>query len=156
MQKGKIMGTDDKLKIAVEHIEYEHDMLVFTAAMLVKASEDPDQSLTNVLLESFSTHAANLYEFLYRDTKKHPDDISVYDYQIEISDYKKNRSPEGILREIPGKRNKQIAHLTFARNNYDDETKKWNFGEICRLLNNSYNAFTSSLSESQKEWFKKS
>lgn len=147
------MISDEILKKSVEHIQYEYDMLKFTYFMLAEVSKAPDQMIVNVLLESFSIHAANLFEFLYHEKKTHPDDISIFDYQIDKNKYYQARASEDILEEIPGKRNKQIAHLTYTRNNYDIATKGWKLTEIYNALEKSYKAFIDSLPVDKRKWF---
>jgi hypothetical protein len=150
---------ENKLKKAVEHINYEIEMFRLAAKGLPRAT---DQIMINFLLESFAIHAYNLFYFFYHGenekfrgqiNKRKPTDIIAEDYINNNKYFRNNRCPKKDLRIIVGKRNKQIAHLTYNRIYRNKKTKPWKFQEISDRMEKTISAFLDSLSDDRKMWF---
>jgi hypothetical protein len=131
--------SDDELReYAEQHLKYEVDMLIYSACILSTITEHRQRSLlswtiNNGLLDSFAIHARSLVDFLYSRSimKDQSTDIIIEDY-IDSEVVNKNRLPIPIrLEEVLNKANKQVAHLTLQRIDYERaDKKKWNFVDI--------------------------
>lgn len=130
--------TDDELKsYAEEHLQYEYDMLIYSAGILAFLAADRHKGLlpwtiNNGLLNTFAVHARNLIDFLYARPRKkdQPTDIIIEDY-VDVSALSKallKISP--LLEEALNKANKQVAHLTRERITFEKVGKEWKFIEI--------------------------
>jgi hypothetical protein len=135
--------TDDQLKAyAEEHLQYEYEMLIWSAAILIPLVHYKDEghlpwAFNNGLLNTFAIHARNLICFIYSSSccSVFPTDIVLEDY-VEPSIIKEHRPPiSGVLQEVITKANKQVAHLTLERIEYEQGGKRWNFGEIAIQIN---------------------
>ena len=69
--------TNYTLKKATEHIFYEAWMFYQTLTFLTKSRK---QIEINILLDAFSIHTRNLFDFFYPKKHAKDDDILVYDY----------------------------------------------------------------------------
>ena len=118
--------NEAKLKRAVEHITYEIDMFRYAVKNL-SSGDNHDNLLRNVLIESFVVHAYNLFKFFYlsKKDKTKATDIIVGHYINNQKNFNKNRSSKNVLEGIVGKRNKQLAHLTYSRIYRNKKTKPW-------------------------------
>lgn len=141
--------TNYTLKKASEHVFYEIWML-YNAAMILKTTTD--QLSKNILLESFAIHARNSFDFFY--PKKHfaSSDILVTDYLINKKNYNRQKTKKKILKYLVRKADKQIAHLTYTRNKYNQKTKGWYFKDISDKFKPTVTAFFNNLSENRKKW----
>lgn len=128
----------------MEHLYYEIWMLFEVTALLEKMI--PITSLQNALLESFGIHAAILVEFFY-DKGSHPDTARASDFFENTSDWQKLiPSYQPYFDPIRGRRNKELAHLSYDRLKVSLGDKPWNFGEISRQLSiNSWNILIENL-----------
>jgi len=111
-----------------------------------------DQFEKNVLIESFAIHSRNLFDFFY--TKGRKDDIAASDYIINKQIFKQTRTKKRILDNLTRKTNKQVAHLTYSRNNYNNINKGWYVMQITNNMNSTILAFLNCLEIKEKEWFK--
>ena len=146
------MTPDDaKKKKAVEHIVYE--IMMFNGTSIKLDSGIQDQFEINTLLESFAIHSRNLFDFFYTK-KKYEDDMSADDFIIKKKEFKLRRTKKRVLANLTNKANKQIAHLTYSRNNYNPSTKGWNVSTITKNMHNTIVSFLSCLEPRKKEWFK--
>ena len=130
---------------AEEHIQYEIDMLTWTASILAFLSAKPNNAglpvtVANGLLNSFALHARNLTNFLYSRTRAndHPTDIILEDYvdpQL-ISGHLPPITP--LLEEALTKASKQAAHLSMDRmTEYEQKGKVWSFIPISKDILNA-------------------
>jgi len=157
---------DEKTKKrAVKHILYEMGMLHSTYQHLKNLSPATEDEILekNAITESFLIHAYNLFRFYYQGKNewrknkqtgilvKHPrkdTDIIAEDYITDKKGYKQNRTPKRYLKNLPKKRNKQIAHLTYDR----IKMGKWD-QKIFKKLEKTQNAFFAALPPEKKKWF---
>jgi len=138
------------LKKSSEHIYYEAWMLFEVMRLLLTSK---DQLFVNILLESFSIHSRNLFDFLYPKSKSKNDDILVYDYIQFKKLYNINKTKKKELNFIIRKANKQVAHLTYSRNKFGTKNKPWPFVSIGNKMRKSLIAFYDALPEKYKQWY---
>lgn len=137
------------LKKASEHIYYEVWMFYETIELLVYVQ---NQTLANIYLDAFAIHCRNLLDFLYPKTRVRVDDIIVSDYISNPSLYRRSKTSKKDLRFTIRKTDKQVAHLTFARNRYNDKSKKWPIISIGEKFHKTLSAFYDALPENRKQW----
>lgn len=134
--------SDSELKqYADEHIQYEIDMLIWSTGILAflaakKAEGYLPWAINNGLLNTYSLHARNLINFLYSRSKgtDYPTDIILEDYVH--ADAISNSLPEITphLEEALTKANKQAAHLSTNRIQYEQSGKEWLFIELSKQI----------------------
>ena len=143
------LGDDQLTDYSNHHLKYELDMLIWTTGIMrtlgAECKKNPiTWSLNNSLLNSYSMHARNLIDFLYlrsfgrdRDT-----DIIVQDFIDQ--DLLKGKLPaiSPILKEAKIKADKQVAHLTTNRVEYEKKGKEWKFVEIAIEIYNRFSAIS--------------
>ncbi len=136
--KPPISLNDDQLKeYSNHHLKYEIDMLIWTTGILstlgaVKKQSPIPLTINNAIMNSYSMHARNLIDFLYlrslgRDRKT---DIIVEDFIDQDVLIGKLPDISPILEEAIVKADKQVAHLTTNRIEYEESGKEWRFVEI--------------------------
>lgn len=140
-----------KIEKGASHIVYE--IMMFNGTAIKLSSGITDQFEINIALESFVVHSRNLFDFFYSE-KKYPDDISVYDYLKRKKDFNKEKSKKRNLENLTNKANKQVAHLTYSRNNYNKINKGWLINKIVDNMNITITAFLKNLNSEEKKWFK--
>jgi len=146
--RGKI--TQYTLKKSAEHILYEVWMFYQTLILLKTAKR---QIEINILLDAYAVHARNLFDFFYPDKKNRPDDMIIYDFIDRAIIFNRNKTSKKDLLFIRKKANKQVAHLTYARNRYSLKTNKiWPFVDIGRKMYQTLNAFYTSLPRPYLKW----
>jgi hypothetical protein len=121
--------TEVVLRAASDHLFYEIWMLkTLTQAMASGiAGEGP---MSNALLESFTIHTRALLDFLYADKPK-PDDVIAEDYFVSPKKWASIRLEKTeILKTVHRRVGKEIAHLTYSRQEVDPEMKQWPFVQI--------------------------
>lgn len=95
-------------------------MLVSTAALLPRHQDD--LVLKNALLESFAIHLRALTDFFFPPSSSKPDDVLATDflsalpYSVELP---------ATLEASRGRVHKEVAHLTYGRQEVAEEAKKW-------------------------------
>lgn len=132
--------TDDELKAyADEHLQYEVDMLIWSAGVLAFLTAYRDKgylpwAINNGLLNTFAVHARNLIDFLYSRSrgKDLATDIVIEDYVDESTVAKALPAISPLLEEVLTKANKQAAHLTRERIEYEKGGKEWKFIEVVK------------------------
>jgi len=141
-------------KRAAKHLIYEIEMFAFAWKKLNEKNIDP---LTkNSMIESFLVHTSNLFHFFYLGESKRigmrRDDMIAEDYLPKgkggRAKFRKNRTPKRYLNSIQKKRNKQLAHLTYARL----KMRGWD-AKIPKKLEKTVNAFFAALSPETLKWF---
>jgi hypothetical protein len=121
--------TEEQLQVASNHLFYEVWMLeVLTQAMASGiAGEGP---MNNALLESFTIHARALLDFLYAENPK-ADDVIAEDYFADPGQWVSMRAAKTpTLQTVHRRVGKEIAHLTYARQEVAPEMKAWPFVQI--------------------------
>jgi len=151
--------TDAELSdYADRHMKYEIDMLIWTASILIPLRGLSDLApipriVHDSLLNSFAIHARNLVDFLYiRDDRERHDratDVIVQDYvdAETLSDALPDITPA--LSMVNQKANKQVAHLTLERIDYEREGKGWNIGQIVEDLTAALRSLSTHFPESR-------
>ena len=147
---GKRRITKYTLRKSTEHLFYEAQMFYVTLVFLRKSMCQIEK---NILLDAFAIHARNLFNFFYPKQKNiKPDDMSVIDFIDKPKFFNTNKTKERDLIFIIKNANKQVAHLTYARNRYNQDTKRWDPIDIGKKIRKTLNAFYNSLPSSYKGW----
>jgi hypothetical protein len=149
--------TDAELKAyADEHLQYEVDMFIWSAGIVAFLASYKDKghlpwAINNSLLNTFATHARNLIDFLYSRSRKKD-----YDTDIVIQDYVEPDVLEKILPKISSlleetlvKANKQVAHLTIERIEYEKAGKEWKFIEVVKHVCQAFASIASHIPDSK-------
>jgi hypothetical protein len=140
--------SDGELRsYAEEHLRYEMDMLIWSAGILVTLATIKEKgqlpwALNNSVLESFSIHARNLIDFLYSGSrnKDRATDIVVEDY-VDQGALSAHLPPiTRLLEESITKANKQVAHLTKERIDYEKAGKAWSVTQVAQQTVAAFNA----------------
>lgn len=138
--------TDNELKeYAENHLQYEVDMLTWSAAVLASLPPYIDKgclpwAINNGLLNTFAVHARNLIGFLYSrsECRDYATDIVIEDY-VDASTVAKALPPiSPLLKEVLTKANKQAAHLTTKRIAYEKTGKEWMFIDIVKHVRQAF------------------
>lgn len=136
--KPPVSLSDEELMDYADHyITYEIEMLRWTTAVAgslapVREKGELAWVCNNALLSSFSMHARNLIDFLYLRSfgRDHRTDIIVQDY-IDEQTLTNHLAPiTSLLLQAKRKTDKQAAHLTLDRVQYEKSGKEWNFVQI--------------------------
>ncbi len=146
MKNSNNLSNSQLKEYAENHIRYEYEMLLWSARILgflaaIESKGHIHWTLLNGLLNTFAIHARNLTLFLYPGDKKdrHPSDVVIENY-INQSDLNSIPSISPLLQKVKIKANKQVAHLTTNRIQYELKDKPWNFiqisEEIMRIFSN--------------------
>lgn len=126
--------TSAELLIASDHLYYEYWMLISMANALASGIASQGQ-LTNALLGSFVIHFRALLDFFYPGNNLKPDDVIASDFfsqppwqtiRPELSDF---------LTKAKIRAHKEVAHLTYSRQQVTPETKPWDFLKITNEIN---------------------
>ena len=121
--------TKGQLQGASNHLFYEVWMLTVLTQALASgiAGEGP---MNNALLESFTIHARALLDFLYAE-KPQPDDVIAEDYFADPAGWVSIRPEKTTtLKTVHRRVGKEVAHLTYARQEVAPEMKPWSFVQI--------------------------
>jgi hypothetical protein len=111
MYTEKTFSPSDWHKVAVfEHVLYEIDMFV------ALQRESTDTIASNCGTEAFLVHARILCDFFQKDRRK--DDIVCADYGY-------HQQSLGISQDIEMRFDKCLAHLTYSRSCFTEDTKVW-------------------------------
>ena len=129
----------EKLQKASVHLGYEIWMLESTAQALAT-----EQIRHNALLEAFVIHARVLMDFMY-DDKPWPDDVvaaKFFDAPEQWTGVRKRLTElSEELQKVNGRAGKEVAHLTFARQEIAAEMKIWQYGKIAAELSALFGDF---------------
>jgi hypothetical protein len=137
MRSPNVISDDDLKSYAEAHLQYEINMLTMSVSILAYLGTHNNSSpipwlINNGILNTFAMHARNLIDFLYSRSKgkDFSTDIIIQDYVTEedISLYLKPITP--LLEEALIKANKQVAHLSMDRINYERAGKEWKFIDV--------------------------
>ena len=136
----------EKLKKASEHLHYEIWMFASMAQALPGAQQavDAAQIRVNAFLEAFVIHARVLMDFMY-DDKPWADDVVATNFFDTPEQWTDARKPleklSEELQKVNGRAGKEVAHLTFARQEITAEMKTWQYGKIAEELAALFNDF---------------
>lgn len=129
------------------HLKYELEMLLWCTAILNSLAETRKAgalplAINNAVMNSFSMHARNLIDFLYLRSlgKDRGEDIIIEDF-IELSQLA-NCLPvmTPLLEEAKHKTDKQVAHLSKNRIQYEQVGKEWMVSDIVLDLIKAFHA----------------
>lgn len=133
--------TDDQIRKAMEHIDYEYWMLHeafrrmgeirFVKGAEGSAPRPQDLGLHNALLESLLLHARNLNEFFSRTGK--PDDI-LFVHILDVRELDRPLDPAIITRM-----NKFLTHVTYER--LQVENRGWKLREMVAAIDDTMREF---------------
>lgn len=158
------MKKNTKLKKASREIKYEIDMfneLPSCFDYLTLFPTELRQDAHDALLESLLQHIYCLFRFFYQGeveiknnnrNKRKKDDMIAEDFNINRSQFRRERTPKKDLKFIEKKRNKQLAHLTYNRIYRNKRTKGWDL-IIMPRMKKTITAFFNSLPNEYKKFF---
>ena len=119
--------SPDELREASNHLFYEIEMLRSTAELLGTGAFG-DSQLANALIESFTIHARALIDFLYGERSR--DDVLAEDFFPE-GVWERPTPPANLdVDAIRRRVGKEIAHLTYDRQQVTLALKGWNYVEV--------------------------
>jgi hypothetical protein len=132
--------SDQELIEASDHLHYELWMFI-SLANAMATGVFGDGVLNNALLESFTVHTRILLDFLYAD-RAQKDDVKAEDFFEDPSEWtsirpEKTETLIGVHRRVA----KEVAHLTYARQDVTQETKPWPFVQIANEANLIFTMF---------------
>jgi hypothetical protein len=132
--------SQDQLQRASDHLHYE--IWMFKSLAYGLASGISGQGvINNALLESFTIHARILLDFLYAE-RSQKDDVIAEDFFDDPNQWLKVRSKKSEkVKSVHKRVGKEIAHLTYARQDVTPETKPWRFIEIANEVNDVFTCF---------------
>lgn len=142
--------TNYTLRKATEHLYYEAWMFYQTLVLLRQSRQ---QIEVNILLDVFVVHTRNLFDFFYPKKHSKPDDMVVTDYLPKLKVFNMDKTKKNDLLFVVRKADKQVAHLTYARNRYNQKTKSWSFVDIGRKMHKTLSAFHNALPDPYRKWF---
>ena len=97
--------------------------------------------INNAFIESFTIHARGLLYFLYAGNPK-SDDVIVDDFFPTSLKWKKARPGKTkILKKVHKRVAKEVAHLTYDRQDVTPEMKGWPFLQIAKDIKVALNEF---------------
>lgn len=133
--------TEEKLRKASDHLYYEIWMLKSLAQGLASGISG-ESVINNALLESFVIHARALLDFLYTDKPGHADDVVAQDFFPTPDQWHKARPGKSqTLKKVHGRVAKEVAHLTYTRQEVTPEMKGWPFIDIAKEIQIVINEF---------------
>jgi len=133
--------SDDELKQAGEHLYYEYWMFV-TLANVQSAGAFGQSAINNALLESFTIHTRAILDFLYRGESREKDDVLAIDFFNNPDEWVSTRpNKSSTLESVHNRVGKEVAHLTYARQEIKPENKSWPFLEIAKDVDAVFSKF---------------
>ena len=147
--KGIALSDEELKDYSDHHLKYELDMLIWCTGFLspladVKNAGHIPWAANNAVMNSYSMHARNLIDFLYLRSlgKDRNTDVIVEDF-IEPSKLAEGLPPmPPLLAEAKRKADKQVAHLTTDRIQFEEAGKEWRFIEIALDIARTFNAIS--------------
>lgn len=115
-------------KVGLHHVEYEFEMLDFTAGWIQRHAATADRLIRNAVLESYAIHVRALVDFLglREGGIKKKTDLSVCDYVSDLSQWQtaKEKLEPFDYKTAAIRTGERVAHLTKARTD-DPGGKGW-------------------------------
>ena len=140
--------TEEELRKASDHLHYEYWMLHSTAAGLESGIAD-QVLLKNALIESFVVHVRAMIDFLYPNGPKN-DAVIAADYFRAQGEWEKLRPDQSeILKKAKKRADKEIAHLTYARQYVSKEKKGWHCLKISHEIQGITDIFLSNIDKNK-------
>ena len=128
------------LVTASVHLEYEVRLLRSTAQLL-EAGSFSDREAESAIIEAVVIHAGVLLHFFFPARPKADDVLAEHFFDPPETWVNLRGSMPDVLSSLRHRRNKQIAHLTYARNRFPREELLWDIGGIHRALEALVNVF---------------
>lgn len=133
--------TQDELRRASDHLYYEIWMLNSLAQGLASGIFG-EGVINNALLESFVIHARALLDFFYTDKPRHADDVVAQDFFPTPEQWPKARPKKSqALKKVHRRVAKEVAHLTYTRQEVAPAAKGWPFMDIAQEINTAIDKF---------------
>ena len=140
----KRIREEQELQAASDKLYYDIWML-FSTASEMSSGKFPPGVINNALLESFAIHARVLLDFFFRqedDPRLHKNDIVAEHFFPNPKTWReKRRKRTTILKTIPSRVGKEIAHLSYARLKQTSKSKRWDYLQIAVDLDAIFNQF---------------
>jgi len=156
MKPPNTLTDSELLQYAEQHLLYEIDMLISSAGILAHlAGHKTDGylawAMNNGLLNSFALHARNLINFLYsRSTgSEYATDVVLEDYVGDQVAASNRPQITPLLEQALTKANKQAAHLSLDRIQYERAGKGWQFIELSKQILAVFRAIAPHIPESR-------
>jgi hypothetical protein len=136
-------------------VYYEFSTAIQAYSLLQQAEKTGNQPLINIALETFLLHYRNLRHFLNPRDPVYADDILAEDFfAATVVPPEFEHQPGKRMDDLTTKLNKQLAHLSYTRLDYEGKPeKKWNASELLRAAVEGLLRFISSLPSEHKCWF---
>lgn len=136
--------TPEELQKASNHLAYEYQMFNATAEKLAQPA--PDKATTNAFIESFAIHARILMAFLFTEGRIDPDydvigEHFFSDPNVWYDKRKINKIKKPTEFDINGRVGKEVAHLTYKRQEVTPEMKIWDITAIQKAINVAMETF---------------
>lgn len=102
--------------------------------------------LNNALLESFVIHFRALLDFFHPPANAKSDDVLATDFFADPNEWERVRPPlSDVLKRGRARAHKEIAHLTYARQDVTPETKPWPFAQIANEIGSLMQLFRAAI-----------
>ena len=147
MKSPHSLSDEELCDYADHHLSFEIDMLLWSSGVMATLGSLKQEGLlawacNSAMLNTFALHSRNLTDFLYlrasgRDRKT---DIIVQDYidEATLSNHLPPITP--LLEEAKKKADKQAAHLSLDRIQYEQSGKGWQFINIATDIMTAFRA----------------
>ena len=139
-KKQNSFKTSNELMLASEHLGYEINMFYGTIQLLIE-NGNKQTILSNILLESMTLRIRILLHFFYPEKAQKDDILAEHFFDIPYDWIKVRGDMPNVLKEVKLRVGKEIAHLTYERQNITYEEKKWNFKELLVAIDKLTNIF---------------
>ena len=140
----------EELDRATEHLKYEFTMLMAVAHAMASGMSTGGW-LTNALLEAFVIHFRALVDFFYPPPQRKPDDVLATDFFVDPTEWERMRPPlTDELKRGRARAHKEVAHLTYARQDVTPESKPWPFVEIANQMHALMEAFNEGVKKNEQ------
>jgi hypothetical protein len=134
----------EKLKNASDHLWYEIWMFQ-TLVQGMASGVAGKEALNNAMLESLAIHVRALIDFFYSDNPQR-DDVVADHFFAEPSKWRSVLPAKtAVLAQAKKRADKEVAHLTYARQKVTPEKKSWHFLPIFNDLQAAISAFLSTV-----------
>jgi hypothetical protein len=141
MKPPNMLTDTELLQCAEEHLLYEIDMLIWSAGILAYLAGHKTEgylawAMNNGLLNTFTLHARNLINFLYSRPRgsEYATDVVLEDYVGDQVAASNRPQITPLLEQALKKANKQAAHLSIDRLQYEKAGKEWEFIELSKQI----------------------
>ena len=130
MKTKRSIRTEEELKQASNHLQYEIIMFEALAQSMALGIAGRGNVINSAFLESFTIHLRVLIGFFYSENPRN-DDIIADDFFAISGEWQSIRPPKTkVLDKAKRRADKEVAHLTYTRLDITPEQKNWDFVEI--------------------------